>query len=75
MTTRHKGYIVALKDDVRDDDAGDIITALQMVSGVLSVTAIKATPHEDSVAKDRALRDMEKMLWQALRDYAKRERG
>jgi hypothetical protein len=42
MSDRHAGYIVTLKDDVRDDDAESIVTALEMVKGVLSVDPIVA---------------------------------
>lgn len=38
MTTRHAAYFVTLADD----DAQDIITALTMVRGVLSVTPVPA---------------------------------
>lgn len=37
MTDRHNAYVVILADDVRDDDAEPIITALRMVKGVLAV--------------------------------------
>ena len=40
MTDRHKGYIVTLNNDIREDDAEYIINALRMVSGVLSVEPV-----------------------------------
>lgn len=37
MTDRYSGFFVTLKDDIRKDDADDIIKALSMVKGVLTV--------------------------------------
>jgi hypothetical protein len=40
MTDRHAGYVVVLKDDIREDDAEHVINALRMVKGVLNVEPI-----------------------------------
>jgi hypothetical protein len=53
MTTRHAGYVVTLADDIREDDAEAILTALRMISGVLSVTPIEKD-HTMAVATERA---------------------
>lgn len=37
MTDRYHGFVVTLQDDVRSDDADDLIKALSMVKGVISV--------------------------------------
>ncbi|GAA3852666.1 hypothetical protein GCM10023084_03620 [Streptomyces lacrimifluminis] len=42
MTARHAGYIVTLAEDIREDDADHIMTALRMVSGVISVQPVTA---------------------------------
>ncbi len=42
MTDRHAGYVVTLADDIREDDAKAIITALRMVRGVIAVDPIVA---------------------------------
>jgi len=42
VTDRHAGYVVTLAKDVREDDAEEILTALRMVKGVLSVEPIIA---------------------------------
>lgn len=52
MTQRHKGYIVVLRDDLREDDAEATITALRMVRGVLSVAPIEANG-DDLIARAR----------------------
>jgi hypothetical protein len=53
MTTRHAGYIVVLRDDLREDDAQKVITALGMIQGVLSVQPVEANGH-DLIAQARA---------------------
>jgi hypothetical protein len=42
MTERHAGYIVTLAEDIREDDAEHILTALRMISGVVSVQPVTA---------------------------------
>jgi hypothetical protein len=37
MTDRYSGFVVTLKDDIREDEADNIIKALSMVKGVLTV--------------------------------------
>ena len=44
MTTRHSGYVVALAEDIREDDAEAVINALRMVRGVQSVTPVESDP-------------------------------
>jgi len=52
VTSRHAGYIVILREDVREDDAQAIMTALRMVSGVASVEPVIAS-HEQAIARSR----------------------
>jgi hypothetical protein len=52
MTERHAGYIVTLADDIREDDAEHILTALRMISGVVSVKVV-AADFEMRMARDR----------------------
>lgn len=40
MTTRLKGVLVTLKDDLRDDDADRCVSAIQQIRGVLSVEPV-----------------------------------
>lgn len=42
MSERHAGYIVTLSHDVCEDDAEHILTALRMISGVVSVKPVTA---------------------------------
>jgi len=50
MTDRHSGYVIALAEDIREDDAEAVLTALRMVKGVMSVTPIISDGHADIVA-------------------------
>lgn len=40
MTDRHSGYIVTLKDSIREDEAAQIMTALRQIRGVCDVRVI-----------------------------------
>jgi hypothetical protein len=42
MTTRHSGYQIILADDIREDDAEQLVAALYMIKGVAMVIAIEA---------------------------------
>lgn len=54
MTDRHTGYVVALADDIRDDDAQAVVNALRMVKGVIGVEPVIAEPITEQVARMRA---------------------
>jgi hypothetical protein len=65
MTARHAGYVVTLNENVRDDDAEDVITALRMVKGVLTVEPVEG----DSVmamAEARAKHEITMRVYDAL---------
>lgn len=40
MTERHSGYVVVLRNDIREDDAERVIDAIQMIKGVLTVKPV-----------------------------------
>ena len=67
MTTRHAGYVVTLGENVREDDAQAIITALSMVSGVKSVKPVKGDINTH-IAYERARVDIQQRLWEAFRN-------
>lgn len=52
MTDRYGGFVVTLKDDIRKDEADDIINALSMVKGVLTVQPALGGGHL-AMAEDR----------------------
>lgn len=65
MTDRHAGYLVTLAENVRDDDAQDIIGAIRMVKGVLAVDPVVADPL-GAIAENRARSDLTQKIWAAL---------
>lgn len=52
MSERVKGFTVVLKNDLREEDAQLLKSAISLLSGVLSVEAIAATS-EDYFAEQR----------------------
>jgi hypothetical protein len=65
MTDRHAGYIVALAEDIREDDAQFIITAISMIKGVLEVQPVVAGPM-DSITRLRVRREILKKMYEAF---------
>jgi hypothetical protein len=52
VTDRHAAYVVVLEEDIRVDDAQEILTALRMVRGVAAVEPVISS-FEVHVAKSR----------------------
>lgn len=74
MTERHAGYVVMLKNDIREDDAEKIVNALRMVQGVIEVKPVINGGIELEIAEERArgtLRDeMREILWPGFKRRA-----
>lgn len=67
MTTRYSGFVVTLTDDIREDDAEAIVTALRMVKGVASVEPVVASSETwKQVAEARARTEVRALLLKAL---------
>jgi len=66
MTDRHRGYIVTLEKDIREDDAEDTITALRSIRGVASVQPVVAD-HGAIMAYEQARMDLVNKLWEVLK--------
>lgn len=69
MTDRHAGYVVTLAEDVREDDAQDILNALRMVRGVLSVEPVRADA-QLSIATGRARAETREKLLALLKELS-----
>jgi len=65
MTDRIKGVYVAFDKDFLEVDCEQLISAIRMLRGVLSVTTM-VTDASDWIARERATRETEKRLWDAL---------
>lgn len=66
MTDRYSALLVVLENDVRSDDAEETIIAIRRIKGVLRVEPW-VTDWQVQAAKARALDEMERRLWRALR--------
>jgi hypothetical protein len=53
MTTRHSGYVIALKEDIREDDVEMVIQTLHMIKGVIAVEPVISGP-DVQIAEMRA---------------------
>jgi hypothetical protein len=68
VTTRHAGYLVTLAEDIREDDAEAVITALRMVRGVIAVEPIEGMTFDIAIAKQRADTEWRERIIGLLRD-------
>jgi hypothetical protein len=67
VTDRHIGYIVALDQAIREDDAEPIRAALAMVKGVREVIPLEPDPHW-AMAQAMARNDMIERLRAIIRE-------
>ena len=65
MTDRVNALTVVLENDVRDDDARDLMNAIKNFKNVLTVE-INVSHVTDLIAEKRALRVLEKRMWEVL---------
>jgi hypothetical protein len=66
MTDRHAAYIVVLRGDIREDDARAVMTALRMVSGVVSVEPVPVS-YDQVIARGRRDREWSEALLRLIR--------
>lgn len=66
MTDRYYTLTVVLEKDTRDDDCEKIISAIQMVKGVLKVMGNVSNP-ETWFAEERARHELSMKLWDVLK--------
>lgn len=66
MTDRYNAFVVVLENDLRDDDADEIVKAITLLRGVLAVT-----PHiadmATTIAEVRVKNDVRQKLFDVLR--------
>jgi len=65
MTTRHSGYVLTLKEDIREDDARELIKLLGLINGVISVKPVESS-FELHIAKERAVAELGQKMWDVL---------
>lgn len=69
MTARHAGYVVTLAEDIREDDAEHILTALRMISGVVSVKPVTAN-FEQVIARERVHAEVREKVLELLKELS-----
>jgi len=65
MSDRHKGYVVTLKDSIKDDDSKHIMNAIRMVKGVIAVDPVIENI-DDHITKQKVQFDMKDKIWRVL---------
>lgn len=68
MTDRYHSFTVALKDDLRDDDASWLLTVLSGLPGVVAVTP-NVVDLDSFVARERVRDEMRAALDIVLNSY------
>jgi hypothetical protein len=53
MTTRVSGFVVTLEQDIREDDAQEIVRAILLLKGVVNIDAIGSAPLEQHTIQRR----------------------
>ncbi len=66
MTDRINSLLVVLDKDIRDDDAEEIINAIQMIRHVLKVTP-RVSDFDLHIAETRAKNELREKLWELLK--------
>lgn len=67
MTTRWKGFTVALECDIREDDGEFILNAIRAIRGVADVQPIETTS-QDWIDRRQLRHETHIKLYEAIRD-------
>lgn len=65
MTDRYHSLTVVLAQDIRDDDAEALMSAIKQLRGVLTVTG-KVADLDSHMAHERARADLGEKIWTVL---------
>lgn len=71
MTTRVKGFVVTLAEDLREDDAEEIRRAIRLLRGVVSVDMAEADIH-DTINRERIRDEFTAAIFAALAAQAQK---
>lgn len=66
MTDRYSGFIVVLKQNLREDDAEQTLNALRQIRGVATVEPVVSEPSSDFVARTQERIRITNALYDAL---------
>jgi hypothetical protein len=67
MTDSHAGYVVALDENLREDDSQAVLAALRLIKGVIAVEPVVGTS-EMVIAKERVDREWRDALWALVKN-------
>lgn len=70
MTDRFHSLTVVLDQNIRDDEAEDLMTAIGMIKGVVSVAG-NVSDLSEHVARQRLVIELRRKLWDLAEDLAK----
>jgi hypothetical protein len=65
MTDRHSGYVIVLDQDIREDDAEQLVQLFKNIKGVVKVAPVKSDASLQ-IAKERAVYELSEKLWKVL---------
>lgn len=68
MTDRYAGFTVVLQEDIREDDAEFLLTALRMLKGVLEVRPIDSEFPNGMISEIRECRRIRDLMEKAMGD-------
>lgn len=64
--TRHAAYIVTLDEDLEGDDAQEILRALALIRGVVSVKPVESDAYAQHVARERNDQEWRQRLYDLI---------
>ena len=68
MTDRHKGYIVVLEENIREDDAAaSVLLALRAIRGVMDVRPV-VSEAGDAITRGRFQNEIRGKLYEFMRE-------
>jgi len=66
MSDRHRGYIVILENDIKDEYSEEVINAIRMFKGVINVEPIVTNP-DSLISEERAKRELRTKIFDILK--------
>lgn len=67
MTDRYAGFVVSLREDIREDDAAAVVAAIRQLRGVVAVEPVISSPQEQ-ITRARVDNDWRAKLYDLIKD-------
>ena len=65
MTNRIKGLVVVFNNDIREDDAEELINVIKLLKGVIKVEP-SIVNHEDFINRQRIKNEYKEKIWEVF---------